>query len=137
MQLALSLVIVAMSFGATQAPVRNSRWWLDASMQRELALTSAQVAALQAEYSRTLDRRRRLRRALDEASAELARALERGDLSDDAAAALISRVEDIRRQRNVARARLLVAMYFLLTPPQRTRLRIIRERTSVAASPPC
>ena len=137
MQLGLSLVILAVSVGATQAPVRNSRWWLDAGLQRELALTDAQVSALQAEYSRTLDRRRRLRRALDEASSELTRALQRGDLSDDAAAVLIGRVEDIRRERNIARTRLLVAMYFLLTPQQRAKLRRIRDRSGAVAPSPC
>jgi len=133
----LSLVILAVSVGATQAPVRNPRWWLDAGLQRELALTDAQVSALQVEYSRTLDRRRRLRRALDEASSELTRALQRGDVSDDAAAVLIGRVEDIRRERNIARTRLLVAMYFLLTPQQRAKLRRIRDRSGGVAPSPC
>lgn len=94
MELCVSLLIVAMSLGATQAPVRSYRWWLDRDVQRTLALTGAQVAALQGEYNRTLDRRRRLRRALDEASVELTRALDRGDLSDDAAEILIDRVDD-------------------------------------------
>lgn len=137
MQFGLSLLIVAASVGASQAPVRSFRWWLDADVQRELALTNAQVAALQVEYDRTLERRRRLRRALDKANAELTRALDRGDLSDDAAENLIGRVEEIRRQRNVARMRLLVTMYFLLTPDQRVRLRGILERRNVAVPAPC
>jgi Spy/CpxP family protein refolding chaperone len=136
-QLGLSLLIVAVSLGATQTPVRSFRWWLDADVQRDLALTSAQVIALQGEYDKTLERRRRLRRALDLASAELTRALNRGDLSDEAAEALVGRVEGIRRQRNVARTRLLVAMYFLLTPDQRSRLRGILERTNIGATSPC
>ena len=67
----------------------------------------------------------------------MTRALNRGDLSDDAAVALIDRVEEIRRRRNVARMRLLVAMYFRLTPKQRARLPGILERTNIAVSPPC
>ena len=137
MQVGLSLLIVAVSLMSNQGPLRSFRWWLDTAVQRELALTRAQVAALQVEYDRTLDRRRRLRRALDEASAELRRALNRGDLSDDAAVALIDRVEEIRRRRNVARMRLLVAMYFRLTPDQRARLPGILERTNIPVSPPC
>ena len=137
MQVGLSLLIVAVSLASNQGPLRSFRWWLDTGVQRELALTRAQVAALQVEYDRTLDRRRRLRRALDEASAELTRALNRGDLSDDAAVALIDRVEEIRRRRNVARMRLLVAMYFRLTPKQRARLPGILERTNISVSPPC
>jgi Spy/CpxP family protein refolding chaperone len=131
------MLIVTLSLGASQAPARSIRWWLDADVQRELALTGAQVAALQVEHDRTLERRRRLRRALDVASAELTRALERGDLSDDAAEALVGRVEEIRRRRNVARMRLLVTMYFLLTRDQRARLPAILERRNVATPAPC
>jgi hypothetical protein len=40
------------------------------------------------------------------ASAELTRALDQGDLPDDAAEALVGRVEEIRRRRNIARMRL-------------------------------
>jgi Spy/CpxP family protein refolding chaperone len=136
-ELYVSLLIVAVSLGATQAPVRSFRWWLDRDVQRDLALTGAQIAALQGEYDRTLQHRRRLRRALDEASVELTRALDRGDLSDDAAAVLIDRVEEIRRQRNVARMRLLVTMYFLLRPDQRMRLPGLLERTNSLEPAPC
>ena len=129
-QIGLSLLILLVGVGGAQGPVRSFRWWLDTPVQRDLALTATQVAALQVEYDRTLERRRRLRRALDEASAELTRALARGDLSDDAADALIGRVERIRRQRNVARLRLLVTMYFLLTPNQRAKLPSILERST-------
>ena len=137
MHIGLSLLIVTLSVGVSQAPARSFRWWIDADVQRELALSGAQVVALQVEYDRTLEHRRRLRRALDAASAELRRALERGDLSDDAAEALVGRVEEIRRQRNVARMRLLVTMYFLLTRDQRERLPAILERRNVATPALC
>ena len=136
-QIGLSLLILLVGVGAAQSPVRSFRWWLDAVVQRDLALTATQVAALQVEYDRTLESRRRLRRALDEASSELTRALERGDLSDDAADALIGRVEEIRRQRNVARMRLLVTMYFLLTPNQRAKLPSILKRSPSGFPAPC
>jgi Spy/CpxP family protein refolding chaperone len=136
-QVGLSLLIVVVGVGAAQGPVHSFRWWLDAAVQHDLALTVTQVAALQVEYDRTLERRRRLRRALDEASAELTRSMERGDLSDDEAYVLIGRVEEIRRQRNVARMRLLVTMYFLLTPIQRAKLPSILERSTSGFSAPC
>jgi Spy/CpxP family protein refolding chaperone len=110
---------------------------LDSGIRRELALTARQVAAIDAEYSRTLEHRQLLRRAFDAADAELTRALARGDLSDATAEALISRVEDLRRQRNVARMHLLVAMYFLLTPDQRAQLRGVVERERAGRSTAC
>jgi Spy/CpxP family protein refolding chaperone len=111
---------------------------LDPDVRCELALSASQVTAIDAEYGRTLQQRRRLRRAFDAANAELTQALARGDLSDASAEALVTRVEDLRRRRNVARRQLLVAMYFLLTPPQRAQLRKVMERvTSGVFSRPC
>ena len=53
-------------------------------MQRALALTSSQVEAIEAEYSRTLNHRRLLRQELEAAHAEFTRALEHDDGSDAA-----------------------------------------------------
>ena len=122
MTLAVSALILVMSLGGAQSSVRGFRWWLDPDVQHDLALTDNQVASIEKEFGRTLEHRRRLRQKFDIAEAELARAFARGNLSDEAAEAVVTRVEDLRRQRNVARMRLLVALYFLLTPEQRVRL---------------
>ena len=132
----LSLVMV--TFVGLQGSPRGFQWWLDPDVRCELALSASQVTAIDAEYGRTLQQRRRLRRVFDAANAELTQALARGDLSDASAEALVSRVEDLRRRRNVARRQLLVAMYFLLTPQQRAQLRKVMERvTSGVFSRPC
>jgi Spy/CpxP family protein refolding chaperone len=120
--IASTILVVALSLAGSQASASGRRWWLDEDVQARLALTDIQVVSLQSEYDRTLEHRKRLRQLLDAADAELTRALHRGDLSDAEAEDLINRVEDLRLRRNVARMRLLVAMYFLLTPPQRARL---------------
>ena len=117
------------SLGFSQVPVRGFRWWSDPNVQRELALTGKQVTDIEAEFGRTLEHRRLLRRKYDAANAELTRAFAHGDLSDAAAEAVVTRVEDLRRQRNVARMRLLVTLYFLLTPQQRKKLSGVVERT--------
>ena len=136
MHIALPLLMV--TFVELQGGPRGFRWWLDPDVRCELALTARQAAAIDAEYGRTLEQRRRLRRAFDAANAELTQALARGDLPDAAAERLVSRVEDLRRQRNVARRHLLVAMYFLLTPTQRAQLRDVMDRvTSGLFSKPC
>jgi Spy/CpxP family protein refolding chaperone len=133
--IALSLLMVTIV--ALQGSPRGFRWWLDSEIRCELELSSRQVAAIEAEYDRTLAHRRLLRRAFDAANAELTRALARGDLSDTEADALVSRVEDLRRQRNVARMQLLVRMHFLLTPGQRAQLRGVADRASTGISRPC
>ena len=137
MSIALSTLMLLVSVGVSQAPARGYRWWLDASVQRELALTDKQAADIQTEFDRTLEHRRLLRRKFDAADAELSRAFARGDLSDAAAEKLVNRVENLRRQRNVARTRLLVALYFLLTPEQRARFRRVVERGAVGIPAPC
>lgn len=135
MHIALSLLMVTVV--GLQGTPRGLRWWLDPAICSELALTGKQVAALDEEYMRTLGQRRLLRRAFDAANAELAHAIARGDLSDADAEALVSRVEDLRRQRNEARMQLLVAMYFLLTPAQRAQLRVVVERERAGSLTPC
>lgn len=118
---ALSMLALLVSLVFAQGTTRGFRWWLDPDVQRGLVLTSKQVAQIEAEFGRTLDYRRLLRKEFDAANAELAHAFARGDLSDAAAETLVTRVEDLRRQRNVARIHLLLRMYFLLTPEQRAK----------------
>jgi Spy/CpxP family protein refolding chaperone len=110
---------------------------LDTNVQHDLQLTGHQVAEIEREYGRTLERRRLLRHAFDVANAELARAFASGDLSDEAAIAVVTRVEDLRRQRNEARMRLLVTLYFLLTPEQRARLPRVAAKTRIGILAPC
>ena len=115
----LSLVMLVLSLAARPAAAGKCRWWLEPGVQRALALRSSQVAAIETEYSRTLNHRRLLRQELEAAHAEFTRALEHDDGSDAALEAMVSRVENLRQRRNVARTQLLVAFYFLLTPEQR------------------
>ena len=137
MLVAFSTLIFLASLGFSQGTVRSFRWWLDPDVRRELALTGKQVADIETEFGRTLNYRLVLRQKFDTANAELARAFATGDLSDAAAEVLVSRVENLRRQRNVARVQLLVVIYFRLTPEQRARLPDVVERTIFGTRGPC
>lgn len=137
MTLTVSTLILVVSLGGLQGNVRGFRWWSDTGIQHDLGLTGEQVAEIEKEYARTLAHRRLLRKEFDVADAELAHAFARGDLSDEAAGVLVTRVEDLRRQRNVARMRLLVRLYFLLTPEQRVRLPRVVEKTRLGIPAPC
>jgi Spy/CpxP family protein refolding chaperone len=111
------------------APARPAFfWWRDAEVRLELQLTGEQVAEIERVYRSSLQERRRLRRAFDRADLELARAFVRGDVTDAEALTLIGRVEELRARRNLARTRMLIRMYQLLTPDERTRLAAIRRR---------
>jgi Spy/CpxP family protein refolding chaperone len=124
----LSTLMLMVSLAAPQAAARQCRWWLEPDVQRALVLTKSQVVAITAEYNRTLKYRRRLRQEFDVADTELTRAIEGGQGSDEAIEAMVNRVEELRRRRNVARTQLLVALYFLLTPQQRVRFPRLLER---------
>ena len=137
MPIALSMLILLASLGVSQGTVRGFRWWLDPVVRRELALTDAQVADIETAFGRSLEYRRLLRRKFEAANAELTRAFATGDLSDAAAETLVSRVEDLRRLRNIARVQLLVVMYFRLTPEQRARLPGVVKRTVLGTPAPC
>jgi len=133
----LPILVLIVGAAAPPGPLQGCRWWLDADVQRELSVADNQVAAIEAEYSRTLTRRRLIRRKFEAARAELARALTRDDLTDAASERLVNRVEDLRRQRNAARTRLLVALYFLLTPEQRAKFPSLVEGGMIKTPPRC
>jgi Spy/CpxP family protein refolding chaperone len=129
----LSTFMLMVSLAAPPAAAGQCRWWLEPGVQRTLGLSKSQVAAMAAEYSRTLKHRRRLRQEFDVAHAELTRAIERDQGSDAAIEAMVTRVERLRQRRNVARRQLLVALYFLLTAEQRVTFPGLLEQVP----PPC
>jgi Spy/CpxP family protein refolding chaperone len=103
-------------------------WWRNAEVRLELQLTGEQIAEIERIYQSSLQERRRLRRAFDRADRELARVLARGEVSDAEALTVIGRVERLRARRNVARTRMLIRIYQVLTPDERRRLAAIRRR---------
>jgi Spy/CpxP family protein refolding chaperone len=121
--LALAVVCGASTFTMAQQP---NPWWRDPDVQRQLDLTSAQIEEIDARFRETLDERRRMRADADKADADLADALTRGDLSDADAEALASRVARAQAVRNEARTRVLLRMYKVLSPQQRTQLTSLR-----------
>jgi Spy/CpxP family protein refolding chaperone len=131
----VSLLALVLALAASPAAAQVFRWWLDTGIQRALTLAPTQVDALDREFSRTLPTRRALRREFDQASDAFREALSRGDLSDEAGLALITRVEELRRRRNAARSRMLLKMYWLLTPAQRLQLPRLVPADSVLRQP--
>lgn len=99
---------------------QTTPWWRDDAMRRELALTNTQVTTIEALFHATLERRRRLNKALDVAEAALEDAIARDD--ERAAMRLVARVEAVRTERNKARTLMLVRIYRVLTSKQRLAL---------------
>jgi Spy/CpxP family protein refolding chaperone len=133
----MTMLILVANVAVADGTGRECLWWLEPHVQRELMLTGEQVRAIESGYRRTLAHRRVLRKRLDAATAELTRAFARDDLSDIEAQALVNQVEDWRRRRNVARTRLLVALYFVLTSEQRVRFSHLVDGGAITVPPRC
>jgi Spy/CpxP family protein refolding chaperone len=115
------LLVLACCAQATLLAQRQA-WWRDPDTQNHLHLTSSQVEEIDRRFRATLDERRTNRELADKADAELADALARGDLSDEAAADLAERVAPAQAPRQLARTRVLLTIYRVLTPEQRAQL---------------
>ena len=118
------LVTLLFALAAPAGPAMGaSRWWLDRTIQRELGLTPAQIASLDAAFVATLSERRSCRRELDALEQAVRRMIERANVDDATAAALISRQEVVRARRNTLRTLMLSRMYRILSIDQRAAVR--------------
>ena len=112
-------------------PARHAPWWRSPRVQGELALTQEQIRQIDTIYQQSLPNRRRLRDQLAAAQARLARVIAETPFDDDQLRPLVDRVCDVQKDSNVARTLMLVRMYQVLSPVQRTRLADIAPRSAV------
>lgn len=119
------LTAAPVRLGAQATQTHRGKWWQAEDVQHELALSSPQVDAIEKVWRRELDHRITLRRSLDALQEKWNAALRKGDIDDADANRLIDQVEEARLQRNKARTFLLLEMYRVLTPEQRSRLRAV------------
>ena len=102
----------------------RNRWWRDPAVQRELALDAAQIQTLDIIFQRDLPARRALYRSIEQLDAELQHVIERGDADEATVVQLSERVETMRRERNIRRSLMLLAMRKALTPGQRAKVAV-------------
>jgi Spy/CpxP family protein refolding chaperone len=126
-------LLVALSGSVAAGP--EAGWWLDRGVQRELGLSTAQVAALDREFRRDLPARQARHRRLERLEAEFRTSLTDARLDETSAVSLIERIEQLRKERNVARALMLIRMYRLLNPSQRTQFRRLYGSWAAGAAP--
>jgi Spy/CpxP family protein refolding chaperone len=129
-----SLVICVALVGAVLCPPLTSfaqtyKWWQDAAVRRELALTTGQAHALQTIFQSNFSVRRTLRRELDRLEERVQRMMAQSDLDERHATALIEQLETVRGKRNAARTLMLFKMYRVLSPEQRQRLEQLQHGT--------
>lgn len=113
----------AMLFAAAMLEAADRQpWWSAPAVRTALSLTSHQVAQLDSIYRESLPRRRSLRRQFAAQQKRVADMLSRGTFDDEQVGPVVGRLFAIDKERNVARVLMLIRMYRVLTPMQRTKL---------------
>ena len=97
-------------------------WWKTLTVRNAIELTSHQVEQLDAIYRQSLPMRRSLRRQAAALQRRVLEMLSTGVFDDDQAQRVVDRLSAIDKERKVARVLMLIRMYRVLTPSQRTRL---------------
>ena len=110
-------------------------WWRDEHYQKHLGLTADQVARIEAAWQMTLPELRKGRDDLDRQEAELSRLIE---LNADETVVIrqVDKVEAIRGHLNKARTMVIWRHRQLLTPEQRVKLKVMRDRDRERAGAP-
>jgi len=102
------------------------KWWTVAKMQRELHLTREQVAQLDEIFQSNLVERRRMAEEERRLDAQLEAVFQAGVEDTRTVYLLVDKVARIHAQRNIYRTQMLLRMYKVLTPEQRTRIKRTR-----------
>jgi Spy/CpxP family protein refolding chaperone len=119
----------------TNQPPQRLAWWRDEHYQKHLALTADQVSRLEATWQTALPELRKGRDELDRQEAELSRLIETN--ADEAVVSRqVDKVEQIRAHLNKARQMMIWHHRQLLTPEQRVKFKVMRDRDRERAGAP-
>lgn len=120
------------------ASAQGFKWWQDDVFQKELSLTTEQVARLEEIYQAAGPAMRAQKSALDRLQSDLSAMVTDGRADDGAAADLIARVENARADLGSTRGLMLYRMRRLLTSDQHMKLKVLfdeHNRTHPKKSP--
>jgi Spy/CpxP family protein refolding chaperone len=131
MRLAVRLIVVGVVVSAAPVVVmargQEGKWWRDADIQRELALSAAQVDVLERIFASTLVEQRKLWRAVARLDRNVQATIATGDVDDATLRLAIDELGTARARLNTLRAMTLLHMYRTLSPTQRRRLPWLHE----------
>ena len=102
-------------------------WWRDDLYQKHLGLTADQVTRVEAIWQAALPELRKGRDDLDRQEAELSRLIET-NADETVVTRQVDKVEAIRAHLNKARTMMIWHHRQLLTPEQRVKLKVMRDR---------
>jgi Spy/CpxP family protein refolding chaperone len=102
------------------------KWWL--YDRTELSITDRQSSEINQIFESTIPKLREARHELDRAEEELSRTIKEHTADLATMSILVDRVENARSQHAKMRVLMLYRMHLLLSPEQRTKLAVLRER---------
>lgn len=106
---------------ASPASAQGFKWWQSERFQKELQLTSDQIARIEEEFQSTVPELRQKKETLDGLERSLSRLI---DTAADESAVMqqADRVEEVRSDLSKTRTRMLVRIRRVLNPDQRAKL---------------
>jgi Spy/CpxP family protein refolding chaperone len=123
----LILSLLSLSW-AVSAEAQRSRWWKDERVRRDLALTTDQVARIDAAFEAAQPALRAQQRTLSALEAELSNLVQQGQIEESELEHFVSKVEAARA--DLARTRTMMIYRFrrILTLEQHTKLQRLFEQ---------
>lgn len=119
--LVLPWLVVALPVQPAHAQ-RPTPWWQSTQFQKDLDMTSDQVAKVNAIFEATLPELRARRDELEKLETKLSHLIE-ADADETAVARWVDKTETARGALNKVRTLMLMRMRQVLTPDQRTRFK--------------
>jgi Spy/CpxP family protein refolding chaperone len=103
------------------------KWWRSEVYQRELALTADQVTRIEHIFGESWPSLQESKHDLDRLERELSQMIAEGAAEESRVVGLIDRVEASRSALGRTRSLMLFRIHRVLTPSQRSRLKILHE----------
>jgi Spy/CpxP family protein refolding chaperone len=121
------LILVALTASLRAQSPPPLAWWKDAQFQKDLGLTAEQSSRIDAVYQGALPQLHREKNELDAQEAELSRLIEM-TTDEVVLGRQIDRIETVRAALNKGRTLMLLRMRQVLTPDQRVKFKMLRDR---------
>lgn len=117
------VTVLVLLLAVTARPrAEDAAWWRNPQAQETLHLSPQQITRLEQIFHQDVALRTSRRRTLTRLEAEFTEAMNDGDVARIESTHLIDRIEQLRVRINVRRTMMLVEMYQILSPDQRTAL---------------
>ncbi len=119
--------LLCVALVAAPASAQSFKWWQSDKFQRDLGLSTDQIARLDGIFQASMPALRTNKEALDRLERELSRLVADGSIDETLVVAQVDRVEAVRSELSRTRVLMLVRMRRILTPDQRVKLTALHE----------